>query len=287
MKNSKVNNQVIGERTFNLQGYEKLTQKQYQREKFRLRVELIKLQESVIKENRKVAVVFEGRDSAGKTDTAKQFSKYLIPKQVKYINLGIPTEWESKHWFKRYEKLMPKNGEMIFFDRSWYNRALIEPTLGFCTQRQYKNFMKNVNDWELEYINNGTEIIKFYLSIDKTIQRNRLNARKNSPIKHWKFSHIDKMIIDKFDVLTLYKEQMFKQTSTKICPWIVIDSSNKRLARITAMHYLLNSTEYENKKVLKPKKWSKEIKSYSYSYEGELFDGLTYNQYKILSENLG
>ena len=95
------------------------------------------------------------------------------------------------------------------------------------------------------------------------------------------------MIIDKFDVLTLYKEQMFKQTSTKICPWIVIDSSNKRLARITAMHYLLNSTEYKNKKVLKPKKWSKEIKSYSYSYQGEVFDGLTYNQYKILSENLG
>ena len=273
--------------TFNQKEYQKLNDKSYQLEKRRLQIELLKLQEDVIRNKRRICIVLEGRDTAGKSSAYKFFTQYLIPKNFKYVNLGIPSKWESSHWFQRWKKVIPKKGEIAFLDRSWYTRALTEPVMGYCSENQYRDFMNRVIPWEQSLINDGVEIVKFYFSLSQDQQKRRMKARKHSELKYWKLSPNDERIVTKWDAFTLYKEQMFKQTSTKICPWIVIDSSNKRLARVTAMHYLLNSTEYENKKVLKPKKWSKEIKSYSYSYQGEVFDGLTYNQYKILSENLG
>lgn len=275
---------------YDLREYKKLTNKQYQIEKYRLQVELLKLQEDVIKHKRRIVIVFEGRDSAGKTGTIQLFSRYLIPSSMNYINLGVPSKSESKNWFKRYERKWPKkdaDGKITFFDRSWYNRALIEPTLGYCSQRQYKNFLNKVNSWEKKQINKGIELTKFYLSIDRKTQQNRLKTRKNSPIKYWKFSESDAKIISKYDVFTLYKEQMFEKTSTTISPWIVINANNKKIAQISAMHYILNKIDYENKIVLEPIKLNDDISNYTYNFEGEVFSNLTYSQYNILSKYLG
>ena len=272
---------------YDLREYKKLSQKAYANEKYRLQVELVKLQQDVINNKRKIAVIFEGRDSAGKTAAIKQFSENLIPDKISYVHLGVPTKAESKNWFHRYEKKIPKPGEIVFFDRSWYSRALIEPTLGFCSQRQYKNFMNRVNTWEEELMDDKVELVKFYLSIDKESQKHRLKSRKDSPIKYWKFSDTDSQIVNKFDVFKLYKEQMFERTSTIKAPWVVINAHNKRLARISSMHYLINKLEYNKKKVLKPRNLDNESRHYQFIYEGEVFENLNYNQYKILSKYLG
>ena len=272
---------------YNLREFKKITPKQYAAEKFRMQVELLKLQEDVIKNGRKIAIIFEGRDAAGKTATIQHFSQYLIPEGMEYINFGVPTKSESKNWFKRYERKMPKKGQICFFDRSWYSRALIEPTLGFCSQRQYKNFMNKVNHWEKDVIENGTEIIKFYLSIDQISQQKRLRARQESPIKYWKFSETDAQIINKYDIFKLYKEQMFEKTSSSFCPWVVINATNKRVARINAMHYLLNKLDYDEKEILNPRKWSSSIANYTFTLEDQTFENLTYKQYQLLTKYLG
>jgi len=206
---------------------------------------------------------------------------------MEYINFGVPTKSESNNWFKRYERKMPKKGQICFFDRSWYSRALIEPTLGFCSQRQYKNFMNKVNHWEKDLIENGTEIIKFYLSIDQISQQKRLRARQESPIKYWKFSETDARIINKYDIFKLYKEQMFEKTSSSLCPWVVINATNKRVARINAMHYLLNKLDYDEKEILNPRKWSSSIANYTFTLEDQTFENLTYKQYQLLTKYLG
>ena len=192
--------------------YKKLDDKAYSLEKRRLQIELLKLQEDVIKNNRKLCVIFEGRDTAGKSSAIKLFSEYLIPKNFKYVHLGIPTKWESSHWFQRCEKVLPHNGEIAFLDRSWYTRSVIEPVMGYCTENQYKYFMSKVNKWEDDLIKNGTEIIKFYFSLSKDQQERRINARELSELKYWKLSENDKKIMDKWDVFTLYKDRMFKKT---------------------------------------------------------------------------
>ena len=160
--------------------YKKLDDKAYSLEKRRLQIELLKLQEDVIKNKRKICVIFEGRDTAGKSSAIKLFSEYLIPKNFKYVHLGIPTKWESSHWFQRWEKVLPNNGEIAFLDRSWYTRSVIEPVMGYCTENQYKYFMSKVNNWEDNLIKNGTEIIKFYFSLSKDQQERRINARELS-----------------------------------------------------------------------------------------------------------
>ena len=137
--------------------YNKLGAKAYALEKRRLQIELLKLQEDVIKNNRKICIVFEGRDTAGKSSAIKFFSEYLRPTNFKYVQLGIPTKWESSHWFQRWEKVLPKQGEISFLDRSWYTRAITEPIMGYCSEHQYRTFMKRVNEWEENLIKNGVE----------------------------------------------------------------------------------------------------------------------------------
>ena len=264
--------------------YKKLDDKAYSLEKRRLQIELLKLQEDVIKNNRKLCVIFEGRDTAGKSSAIKLFSEYLIPKNFKYIHLGIPTKWESSHWFQRWEKVLPHNGEIAFLDRSWYTRSVIEPVMGYCTENQYKYFMSKVNKWEDNLIKNGTEIIKFYFSLSKDQQERRINARELSELKYWKLSENDKKIMDKWDVFTLYKDRMFKKTGRDNSPWVIINSNNKMIARLTALRYFLNKTDYENKKLLKPLKWSENIANYTAKIEGVRFENLNYDQYKILTK---
>ena len=264
--------------------YKKLDDKAYSLEKRRLQIELLKLQEDVIKNKRKLCVIFEGRDTAGKSSTIKLFSEYLIPKNFKYVHLGIPTKWESSHWFQRWEKILPGEGEIAFLDRSWYTRSVVEPVMGYCTENQYKYFMSKVNSWEDKIIDDGTEIIKFYFSLSKDQQERRIHARELSELKYWKLSENDKKIIDKWDIFTLYKDRMFKKTGRENSPWVIINSNNKMIARLTALRYFLNETDYENKKLLKPLKWSENIANYSATIEGVRFENLNYDQYMILTK---
>jgi polyphosphate kinase 2 len=264
--------------------YNKLSAKAYALEKRRLQIELLKLQEDVIKNNRKICIVFEGRDTAGKSSAIKFFSEYLRPTNFKYVQLGIPTKWESSHWFQRWEKVLPKQGEISFLDRSWYTRAITEPIMGYCSEHQYRTFMKRVNEWEENLIKNGVELIKFYFSLSKDQQERRMHARKNSQLKYWKLSKNDEKIITKWDAFTLYKEQMFDKTGTEISPWVSINSNNKMIGRLTSLRYFLIKTDYENKKILKPAKYSESLSNYSATIEGVKFENLSYEQFMIITK---
>jgi len=264
--------------------YKKLDTKAYIIEKRRLQIEFLKLQEDVIKNDRKICIVFEGRDTAGKSSAIKFFSEYLRPNNFKYVQLGIPSKWESSHWFQRWEKVLPEKGEISFLDRSWYTRAVTEPIMGYCNERQYRTFMKRVNEWESKLIKNGTELTKFYFSLSRDQQERRMNARKNSQLKYWKLSKNDEKIVTKWDAFTLYKQQMFNKTATQESPWVSINSNNKMIGRLTSLRYLLIKTGYENKKILKPAKYSKSLSNYSASIEGVKFDNLTYEQFMIITK---
>ena len=264
--------------------YKRLDAKAYATEKRRLQIELLKLQEDVIKNDRRICIVFEGRDTAGKSSAIKFFSEYLRPNNFNYVQLGIPSKWESSHWFQRWEKVLPKKGEISFLDRSWYTRAITEPIMGYCNERQYRSFMKRVNDWEHNLIESGTELTKFYFSLSKDQQERRMNARKNSQLKYWKLSKNDEKIVTKWDAFTLYKEQMFNKTATDEAPWVSINSNNKMIGRLTSLRYLLIKTDYENKKILKPAKYSKSLSNYSASIEGVNFENLSYEQFMIITK---
>lgn len=270
--------------SFDQKEYQKLNDKSYQLEKRRLQIELLKLQEDVIENNRRICIVFEGRDTAGKSSAFKFFAQYLIPKNFQYVNLGIPTKWESSHWFQRWNKVIPKKGEIAFLDRSWYTRALTEPVMGYCNEKQYRDFMERVIPWEESLINEGVEIIKFYFSLSQDQQIRRMKARRNSELKYWKLSPNDERIVTKWDAFTLYKEQMFHKTSPASSPWIAINANNKMIARLSALRFLLNQTEYEKKKLLKPLTWSKKINNYKVNLEGVEFNNLDYDQYMILTK---
>ncbi len=268
---------------YNFEQYKSLSPDLYRKEKYNLQVELLKLQEDVIKKKRKIAICFEGRDTAGKSSTINFFSEHLIPSNFNYVHLGIPTKKERKNWFERYETYLPNKGQIVLFDRSWYTRALTEPTLGYCSKKQYEEFMTKVNKWEKSLVKQGTELVKFYFSIDKDQQKRRINARKNSKLKYWKLSESDKLMVNKWDVFTLYKNQMFDLTSTDYAPWVVINANNKMIARLSALRYILNNLTYDEKLSLKPPKWGEDLGNYSLYIEGVLFENLTYEQFKILA----
>jgi polyphosphate kinase 2 len=268
---------------YNFEQYKSLSPDLYRKEKYNLQVELLKLQEDVIKKKRKIAICFEGRDTAGKSSTINFFSEHLIPSNFNYVHLGIPTKKERKNWFERYETYLPNKGQIVLFDRSWYTRALTEPTLGYCSKKQYEEFMTKVNKWEKSLVKKGTELVKFYFSIDKDQQKRRINARKNSKLKYWKLSESDKLMVNKWDVFTLYKNQMFDLTSTDYAPWVVINANNKMIARLSALRYILNNLTYDEKLSLKPPKWGEDLGNYSLYIEGVLFENLTYEQFKILA----
>lgn len=225
-----------------------ITRKQYETEKFGLQVELLKLQEWVVKNKKKVAIVFEGRDAAGKGSTIKRFTEYLNPRGFKIVALGLPTDEEKKNWFGRYEKHMPQPGEIVFFDRSWYNRAVVEPAMGYCSEEQYNDFMDNVLDWE-EHLMNDKDIIliKFWFSITKEKQSLRFDLRKSSPLKYWKFSPNDAKVIDKWDIIGKYKNQMFSKTANSNSPWVIVNSNDKKIGRLNAIRYVLSQIGYDDK----------------------------------------
>ena len=239
----------VGVEEFEIPGGEGsiLPRKQYESEKYQIQVELLKLQEWVVKNNKKVAIVFEGRDSAGKGSTIKRFTEYLNPRGFKVVALGLPTDEEKKNWFGRYEKHLPKPGEIVFFDRSWYNRAVVEPAMGYCTEEQYADFMNKVIPWEENLIKEGVILIKFWFSISKEKQIKRFELRQQSPLKYWKFSPNDAKVLDKWEIIGNYKNQMFSKTSSRQSPWVIINSNDKKIGRLNAMRYVISQINYDDK----------------------------------------
>jgi len=224
-----------------------LPRKKYEGEKYDLQVELMKLQEWAVKNKQRVAIVFEGRDAAGKGSTIKRFVEYMNPKHFRVVALGVPTEEEKNNWFGRYEKHLPKPGEIVFFDRSWYNRAVVEPAMGYCSEEQYNDFMENVLDWEEKMIRDGLILIKFWFSITKEKQLLRFKLRQESPLKYWKFSPNDAKVVDQFELIGEFKNKMFVETASRVSPWIIVNSNDKKVGRLNAIRYVLDKVEYEGK----------------------------------------
>lgn len=264
--------------------YKNISESQYQDEKFKLQVELLKLQEWIVKKDKRIAIIFEGRDAAGKGSTIKRFIEHLIPKHFRVYELGTPTEQQNKHWLQTHEKALPQNGEIVFFDRSWYSRAMIQPTMGYCNKSQYKYFMENVNNWEKTLIDDGLILIKFYLSVNKPTQKMRFHIRENHQLKYWKLSSNDLKTLKKWEEYTFYKNQMFEKTSTVNSPWVIINSNDKMVARLNAMRYVLNEINYEGKIKLAKAEWEFDINDNNLTLFGVHFDDLNPSQYALLSK---
>lgn len=207
--------------------------------------ELIKLQTWVIENNKKVVVLFEGRDAAGKGGAIRRITEYINPRHFKIVALDIPTEDEKQQWFfQRYINRLPKPGEIIFFDRSWYNRAMVEPVNGFCTKEQYEIFMSQVNEFEKMLIQSDTYLVKFYFSISKDEQASRFEDIEKSTLKRWKMTEVDRKAQELWDKYTYYKDEMFKHTNTELAPWIRIDANVKTIARMEAIKHVLSAIPY-------------------------------------------
>ena len=224
-----------------------LNRKQYESEKYQLQIELLKLQEWVKENGERVAIVFEGRDAAGKGSTIKRFVEYLDPKGFRVVALGVPTDEEKDNWLERYEKHLPEPGEIVFFDRSWHNRSVVEPAMGYCTEEQYRDFMDKVLKWEEKQIRSGLKLIKFWFSITQDKQIKRFELRQSSPLKYWKFSPNDAKVLDKWEIIGNFKRQMFQQTSSRLSPWVIINSNDKKIGRLNAIRYALSEINYEDK----------------------------------------
>lgn len=220
----------------------------YEKELILLQTELVRLQ-NWIKENKmRVAIIFEGRDASGKGGTIRRFVEHLNPRSMRVVALAKPTEVEQGQWyFTRYIKELPNPGEIVFFDRSWYNRAVVEPVMGFCSREQYQEFMRQVPEFENMLYEDGVTIIKFWFSVSQDEQANRFESRKKTFVKQWKISPVDEQATEMWDKYTFYKEAMFSRTHTTYSPWVIVRSNNKKRARLESIRYVLSNFEYEGK----------------------------------------
>jgi len=220
----------------------------YESELVKLQAELVDLQQWTARHKKRVCVLFEGRDAAGKGGAIRRFTEHLNPRSMRVVALPKPTEIEKGQWyFRRYIKELPEPGELVFFDRSWYNRAVVEPVMEFCSEEQYKKFMLQVPEFEHMLYEDGVIIIKFWFSISKKEQEKRFNSRLKNPLKQWKFSPVDKEGQNRWDKYTFYKEQMFSKTHTSISPWIIIKTNNKQQARLESIRHVLSQFDYDRK----------------------------------------
>lgn len=220
----------------------------YEQELRALQIELVKLQQWIVKTKKKVVIIFEGRDAAGKGGSIRRFVEHMNPRSMRVVALAKPTEKERGQWyFRRYVKELPQPGEIVFFDRSWYNRAVVEPVMGFCNTHQYNTFLMQVPEFEQMLYEEGVIIIKFWFSIDKEIQLARLESRKTDPLKIWKISPVDELGQELWDKYSHYKDEMFSKTHTMVSPWTIIKANNKKIARLESIKYVLSKFEYEGK----------------------------------------
>lgn len=220
----------------------------YEEELKKLQEELISLQHWIKEKKERVAIIFEGRDAAGKGGSIKRFKEHLNPRSMRVVALNKPTEVEQGQWyFRRYIKELPNPGELVFFDRSWYNRAVVEPVMGFCSDEQYKQYMVQVPEFEHMLYEDNVKIIKFWFDITKEEQIKRFDGRMDNPLKQWKFSPVDKKGQMLWNEYTNYKDQMFSLTHTTFSPWIIVETNDKKRARLESMRYVLSQFEYDGK----------------------------------------
>ncbi len=225
-----------------------MSRRAYEKQKYRLQVELLKLQAWVKETGQRVVILFEGRDAAGKGGTIKRLMENLNPRGARVVALEKPSDVERGQWyFQRYISHLPTAGEMVLFDRSWYNRAGVEKVMGFCTDVEYDEFLRAVPEFERHLVRSGVRLFKFWFSVSREEQRRRFKERKAHPLKQWKLSPIDLASLDKWDAYTLAKEGMFVHTDTSDSPWTVVKSDCKKRARLNAMRYLLHRMPYTNK----------------------------------------
>jgi polyphosphate kinase 2 len=225
-----------------------MSRKNYEKQKYQLQVELLKLQAWVKETGQRIVILFEGRDAAGKGGTIKRFMEHLNPRGASVVALEKPSEVERGQWyFQRYIQHLPTAGEIVMFDRSWYNRAGVEHVMGFCTADEYAEFMRQCPEFERTLVRSGIFLIKFWFSVSRAEQRRRFKERENHPLKQWKLSPIDMASLDKWDEYTKAKEAMFFYTDTADAPWTVVKSDCKKRARLNAMRYVLHKIPYVNK----------------------------------------
>ena len=231
-----------------LNKYQKKAIRRYHREEALkpYQAELIRMQKCLENTGRKMIILFEGRDAAGKGGTIRRVTRYMNEKHYRVVAMAKPTEYQKTQWyFQKYAAQLPRGGEVVLFDRSWYNRAVVEPVFGFCTPEEYKNFMRGVIGFEKDLVRQGTILVKLYFSVTKEEQAKRFNRRKTDPLRQWKLSEIDVQAQDRWDDFTTQKYEMMKKTHTNIAPWTIIRSNNKHEARLNAMKVILNAVPYE------------------------------------------
>ena len=228
----------------------------YELELKNLQVEMMKLQKHVKKTGERILMIFEGRDASGKGGTIKRITAHLNARGVRVVALDKPNDQEKTQWyFQRYVSHLPSAGEVVLFDRSWYNRSMVEPVMGFCTDEQHKRFLKSVPDFEEMLVKDGIRLFKFYFSVSKKIQQKRFDSRKTDFLKQYKLSPIDILAQQMWDKYSIAKFQMLNETNRSLSPWTIIRSDNKKKARINCMKHILSSLKYEGKisnKALKP-----------------------------------
>jgi polyphosphate kinase len=218
----------------------------YQKRLKKLQVELIRMQTWAINNDERIIVVFQGRDAAGKGGAIRRITERINPRFMRIVALPKPTKDEQSQWyFQRYVEQLPKAGEMVFFDRSWYNRAVVEPVNGFCTLEEYNTFMNQVNDFERMILESGIHLVKIYMSISKKEQAKRFADIKSDPLKQWKMTKLDEKAQDLWDQYTEYKNAMFEKTNTVLSPWKIIRANRKTEARINVINHVLKSIPYD------------------------------------------
>jgi len=220
----------------------------YQKKLKKLQVELIRLQTWAINKEERIIVIFEGRDAAGKGGAIRRLTERINPRYMRIVALSKPSKDQQSQWyFQRYIEQLPKAGEIVFFDRSWYNRAVIEPVNEFCTQKEYEVFMNQVNDFERMILESGIHLVKIYMSISKKEQSKRFADIKSDPLKQWKMNKLDEKAQDLWEDYTEYKNKMFQKTNTKISPWKIIRANRKTDARINVINHILDRIPYDKK----------------------------------------
>ena len=220
----------------------------YQKKLKKLQVELIRLQTWVINKEERIIVIFEGRDAAGKGGAIRRLTERINPRYMRIVALSKPSKDQQSQWyFQRYIEQLPKAGEIVFFDRSWYNRAVIEPVNEFCTQKEYEVFMNQVNDFERMILESGIHLVKIYMSISKKEQSKRFADIKSDPLKQWKMNKLDEKAQDLWEDYTEYKNAMFQKTNTKISPWKIIRANRKTDARVNVINHILDRIPYDKK----------------------------------------
>ncbi len=268
---------------YDLPEFRDISYRAYRAELRELRVQLLRLQEWIEGTGRRVVVVLEGRDAAGKGTTAASITRYLNPRSAEIISQGVPTRRQMRNWLGTHYRMLPEPGTLTIFDRSWYSRALVQPAMDYCTMKQYHYFLNNVNAWEEKVVGQGVDLLKIYLSVSREAQNLRFRLRQSSELKYWKYSANDRRVAERWQMFTYFKERMFAVTSTDYAPWVIVDSDNKHQARLNVIYFLLSRFDYAGRDLsLQTYKAERRKSRFNMIVDGVLFQNLNADQIRIL-----